>query len=374
MTDKDYYEILGVPKNATQEEIKRAYKDLAKKYHPDLNKSPDAEEKFKEIAEAYSVLSDPQKREQYDRFGKAFQSTYNYQDISNFVSDFDFSDIFEDFGFGRTFDFSDVFDFGFDNKKKKTKHRSVGSDVRYNLTIDFEEAVKGVEKEIEIIRRIKCKECYGSGAENGKLKTCNFCNGQGYITQTKKIPFGTFTTTTKCHNCGGEGKIAEKKCKTCNGEGYIKEIKNIKIKIPEGIDDGDILRVANLGNEGPDGYGDLLVAVSVKSHRIFKRDGSDLYLEIPISLSEAILGAEITIPSLTGNVKLKIPDGTKSGTVFKVKGHGIKKINSFSKGDLYVKVNIEIPKNFNEKQKSMIRELFKTEDIEKKRKELFNQK
>lgn len=367
---KDYYGILGVKKDASQDDLKKAYKELAKKYHPDVNKDPGSEEKFKEVGEAYSALSDPQKRANYDRFGSAAEGFRGYEGFSGFGTgmDFDFGEIFDDFGFGKGFgaNFSDIFGFGGQGRTRARKAK-VGSNLRHDLTITLEEAAKGIEEEIEIIKRVKCGSCKGTGAENAETKTCDACRGQGVVMETVRIPFGTFATTSECRRCHGSGQIISKRCGKCDGRGFMGEKKKVKVKIPAGIDEGYHLRLEGMGNDGHDGSGDLFVLIFIEPHDVFRRDGSDIYAEIPISFSEAGLGTEIKVPTLDGSAKLKIPEGTQSGTIFRLAGQGIVKLGSASKGDEYVKIIVKTPDKLTKEQKKILEELSKTEKLSEKR-------
>ncbi len=343
---KDYYQILGVSRNATDEEIKQAYRKLALKYHPDRNPGDKvAEEKFKEINEAYEVLKDPEKRAMYDRFG-----TVDFNSQTDF--DFTTSTIFEEF-FGEGSPFEEFFGF----KTKKTRGIN-GEDLRYELEIEFEEAINGCEKTIKIPRLVECPYCNGTGAKNrDAVITCPYCKGSGKI----RISQGFFSISKTCDYCGGEGKIIREFCPHCKGKRRIKKEELVKVEIPAGIDTGNRLRLRHKGNSGIGGGrpGDLYIDIIVKEHPIFKRKGYNLICEVPVSYSKLVLGCEIEIPTLYGKEKIKIPPGTPSGKVFVLKNKGVPVINSHKRGDLIIKVNVEIPKKLTKRQKELLLEFEK---------------
>lgn len=363
MPKKDLYEILGVDRNATQEEIKKAYRRLAKKYHPDLNPGDkEAEQKFKEINEAYEILSDPQKRAQYDQFGHAafeqggFQQS-GFGDFTQGGFDFDFG------GFGDIFGdiFSDFFGTG---KRKAEKGPRKGADIRYDLTLTFEEAAFGTEKEIEVERFEVCDVCHGTGVKPGsRPETCPVCHGTGEIRQTQNTPFGRIVNIRTCPRCHGEGKIITDPCQKCGGTGRIRKRRKIKVTIPAGIDEGQMLTLRGEGEPGLRGgpNGDLYIVIHVKPHEIFKREGYDVYVKIPISFADAALGGEIKIPTLDGIVSFTIPEGTQTGTKFKLRGKGIPHIGGRGRGDQIVEVYVEVPKRLSEKQKELLREFKRLE-------------
>src|SRR3989344_1995210 len=346
---KDYYDILGVKKGASKEEIKKAYKTLANKYHPDLNKESDAAEKFKEINEAASVLGDDQKREQYDRFGKADTSGFSGYD-------------FRDFGFtGGEFDFGDIFDmfFGGAGSFRGPQRDNRGSDLRFDITIELEDVANGVEKNIVIPRLETCPECKGSGAESEKdIVTCSQCHGSGRVTMTRRTPFGVFQTTSTCNVCHGRGKEIKKPCRKCHGSGRVENRAKVKIEIPPGVEDGTRLRIGGQGEAGIKGgpAGDLYVIIHVNEHNVFAREGDDLYIEVPISFSQAALGDTIEVATLDGKAKLKIPSGTETHTVFRIKNRGIPHIHGSGRGDEKVRVIIETPKKLTKKQADLLKE------------------
>ena len=369
MAKQDYYQTLGVSKTASADELKSAYRKKARAHHPDVDKSPEAEKKFKEINEAYQVLSDTQKREAYDRFGHAaFQAggaggtggadrssggfSYQYRPGVDFNFDFggfrDPFEIFEEIFGGRS---------PFEGTTSRRGSRS-GDDLHYEITIPFEQSAFGVEKKIELPRHETCPECKGSGAEKGsKPKTCPTCNGQGRVQQSTQSFLGNIITARTCPECRGEGEIVEKKCPVCKGSGRKKDVKATTIKIPAGVDDGDTIRFSGLGEAGPKGggYGDLYLSIRVVPHKDFRRRGYDLYVEQPISFSQAALGDIIDVPTLDGNVKLKIPEGTQTGTDFRLREKGIK--YGSSRGDQFVRVKVKTPKNLSARQREALKGL-----------------
>jgi molecular chaperone DnaJ len=346
---KDYYDTLGVDKNASKEDIKKAYKRLAKKFHPDLNKEADASEKFKEINEAAAVLGDDQKRAQYDQFGTAEPGQgfdySNFGGFRNFGEDFDFGDIFDMFfGGGQGFSRSPRRDYS-------------GSDLRFDISMELEEIAKGVEKTIIIPRLESCPDCKGQGArDSSDIVTCPQCKGQGRVTSTRRTAFGLFQTTTACNQCRGEGKIVKNPCKTCKGQGRIQKDAKIKINIPAGVENGTRLRVTGEGDSGVRGFesGDLYVVIHVKPHKLFERHGDDLFMEVPISFTQAALGETIEVPTLDGKTKVKIPPGTQPGTVFRIKDAGIPHLQRYGKGDQNVRVTVQVPESLSKKQKELL--------------------
>ncbi len=347
---KDYYEILGVPRNATKEEIKRAYRRLALQYHPDRNKSPDAEEKFKEISEAYAVLSDDEKRKIYDTYGHAgLSGAYTQEDIFR-TSTFDFDEIFRDLGF----DLDSIFERFFGIRRGPPK----GRDILMNLEISLEEAFNGAEKLVSVPLSEVCSACGGSGAAPGGLKTCKTCGGSGQKIESKQTPFGFFTSVTICQACKGSGKFVEKKCTTCKGSGYVKIVKNISVKIPRGADDELMLRVPGMGERPVGGQpGDLLFVIKLKPHRIFTRKGDDLYIDLPVSISELVLGSNVVIPTLDGKVEVNIPNGTPPGHVLTIKGKGMPSMRG-GRGDLKVRLKVVIPKKLSNEHRRLYEQLY----------------
>ncbi|MED3763981.1 molecular chaperone DnaJ [Ureibacillus sp. FSL K6-8385] len=353
---RDYYEVLGVSKDATKDEIKKAYRKLSKKYHPDLNKEPDAAEKFKEINEAYEVLSDDQKRAQYDRFGHA-----GVNGQGGFGGGGGFGDFGDFGGFGGFGGFEDIFDsfFGGSRRRKDPNAPRKGDDLQFRMNISFEDAVFGKQTEIEIPREEECETCHGTGAKPGTSpKTCDRCNGTGQISQTIDTPLGRIVNRRTCGHCHGTGKIIVEKCTVCGGKGRVKKRKKIKITIPAGIDDGQQLRVAGQGEPGINGGppGDLYIVFSVGKHPYFVRKGDDIYYDLKITFPQAALGDEIEVPTIYGKVKLRIPPGTQSGAQFRIKDKGVKNIHGYGKGHQYVNVIVVTPTNLTERQKQLLRE------------------
>ena len=360
---KDYYKILGVKKEATKEEIKKAYKKLAKKYHPDLNKDPDAAEKFKEINEAAAVLGDPQKKQQYDQFGTAdFGQGQGFGgfDFSDFASKgFDFENIFENLFSGMGFG-------GFGGRRQRSKR---GRDLLFDMTITLEEAAKGVKKKIDIDKLVECEACKGTGAEKGsKMKTCEQCNGTGVSRQTRRTPFGVFQTQTTCRQCQGRGEYIEEPCAECQGQGrYEKEVE-VEVKIPAGVDTGTQVRLKGEGEAGFQGStaGDLYIRIRVKPHKVFERQGKELYLKAPLPYATACLGGNLEVPTLDGKTKIKIPAATQSGVIFRIKDKGMPDLHGYGTGGLNVEVYIDVPKKLNKKQKELLKDFDK--GIKKKKK------
>lgn len=346
MSKRDYYEVLGVSNSATKDEIKKAYRKLSKKYHPDINKDPDAPEKFKEVKEAYEVLSDDQKRAQYDQFGHADPN----QGFGGFGGG--------DFG---GFGFEDIFSsiFGGGGRRRDPNAPRSGADLQYTMTLSFEEAVFGKETTIEIPREETCDTCDGSGAKPGTSpETCSHCGGSGQLNTEQNTPFGRIVNRRVCHYCNGTGKMIKSKCSTCGGAGKVKKRKKISIKIPAGVDDGQQLRVSGQGEPGVNGgpAGDLYVVFHVRDHEFFERDGDDIYCEMPLTFTQAALGDEIEVPTLHGKVKLKIPAGTQTGTKFRLRGKGVPNVRGYGQGDQHVIVRVVTPTNLTEKQKDLLKE------------------
>lgn len=345
MQKRDYYEILGVRKDSSEQELKSAYRKLAIQHHPDKNAGDkEAEEKFKEGAEAYSVLSDPDQRAQYDRFGHAGvnSSAGGFQGFDPDVFS-DFSDILGDF-------------FGFGGSRRQPNQPGRGADLRYDLEINFMEAVAGVKTKIKIPRQETCQSCRGTGADPKEgLSTCTACQGQGSV----RYQQGFFTIRRTCSTCQGQGQLIKKACSQCRGQGQVRNEKVLEIKIPAGVDQGSRLRIMGEGEGGPKGgpSGDLYVVLSVEEHPFFQRQDNNIYCEIPISFSQAALGGETTVPTLEKPQKIKIPAGTQSDTVFRLKGRGIVSLNGYGKGDQLVRVKISTPKKLTKEQKELFEQL-----------------
>ncbi|MBP5661859.1 MAG: molecular chaperone DnaJ [Clostridia bacterium] len=364
MADKrDYYEVLGVQKNATEDEIKKAFRQMAKKYHPDIHPGDaECEAKFKEVNEAYAVLSDPEKRAQYDQFG--FDGPQGFGGGTYGFSGEGFS------GFG------DIFDTIFGGGARQTRNPNApqrGNDLRVDVRISFEEAAFGCEKEIETLREEECDVCHGSGSKPGTSpETCPACHGSGQIRSQQNTIFGSFASTRPCERCRGTGKIIKDPCTRCNGKGRIRRKRKLTVKIPAGIDNGQAINLHGEGEQGRKGgsNGDLYVRVSVAEHKDFVRRGSDLFLNMNLDYATAALGGEVQVPTLEGAAALKIPEGTQPGTRFRLKGQGIVFLRSQTKGDLYVTVNVAVPKRLTNKQKDLLR-AFQDEMNGKKKKGLF---
>ncbi|MFT8317556.1 MAG: molecular chaperone DnaJ [Sporolactobacillus sp.] len=353
MSKRDYYEILGVDKNASKEEIKKAFRGLARKYHPDVNKDPGASEKFKEISKAYEVLSDPQKREQYDQFG---EEGPNQGGFGGFNGAQGFSGG-GDFGFGDIFD--QLFNGGGSRRRDPNAPRQ-GSDLQYEMTITFEEAAFGKTTEIRVPKEETCSTCHGTGAKPGtRPETCSHCHGTGQMNTEQNTPFGRIVNRRVCSYCHGTGKIVKSPCHTCGGKGKIKVNKKIEVKIPAGIDDGQQIRLSGHGEAGVNGgpAGDLYIVFNVKPHKIFQRDGDNVFLEIPLNFAQVALGDEIDVPTLYGKVQLRIPAGTQTGTRFRLKGKGIKNVRGYGQGDEHVTVKVVTPKRLTEEEKTLFRKL-----------------
>lgn len=356
---RDYYEVLGLKKGASEDEIKKAFKSMARKYHPDLHPDDkEAAEKFKEINEAYEVLSDSEKRARYDQFGHAgvdpnygggagaggFSGFGGFGDVGD-IFDSIFGGGFGGFGGGRS-----------TASSANAPHR--GGDVNANVTIDFMEACKGAKKKMRVTHMVKCDQCNGTGADaNTKTSSCTECHGQGSVRVNQRTPFGVISTTKVCPRCGGKGKIVTNPCSKCRGSGRQRVTTDIELKIPAGIDNGQILRVSGQGDAGLNGgpNGDLNVSVTVRPHELFTRNGNDIFCEIPISYAQAVLGDKVTVPTIKGKVEYEIPEGTQSGTKFRLRGEGVKYLGRESYGDQYVTVVVEVPKRLTKQQKELLK-------------------
>ena len=355
MNKRDYYEVLGVDKNASEDEIKSAFRKLAKKYHPDVSKEENAAEKFKEAQEAYAILSDPEKRKQYDQFGhSAFNN--NGGGFSGFEG-FDFgnmSDIFDDLFGGMGFSSSR-------SSRRKTNSPRKGNDVLHRMTIDFEEAVYGTKKDIKIDVEESCPKCNGAGGFNSK--TCSECHGSGTITQEQRTIFGSFLSKTTCPYCKGSGTTFEDICDECRGKGKITNRKTITITVPAGIDTENRLRIAGKGGAGINGgsNGDLYIEFIVRDHDFYQREDDDIYIELPLTITEAVLGTKKDVPTLYGKVELTIPAGTQNGDKMRLRGKGVENVNTKRKGDMYVITKIIIPEKLTREQKKLFEELSYTD-------------
>ena len=360
MTKKDYYEILGVGREASKEEIKKSYKRLAKKYHPDINKDSDATEKFKEINEAAAVLGNDEKRQKYDQFGTADFSDMGGQgfNFGDFASGFGFDDLFETFFGGN-----------FGGSRRRGPEVSRGSNLRFDMDITLEEAASGTKKMVVIPKQEPCPKCNGMGGTD--IKKCPECHGEGAIKQAQRTPFGIFSTTRTCRTCNGAGEVVRDTCEYCDGTGRVSKNRKLEIEIPAGVEDSMRLRVANEGEAGERGGppGDLYVLIHVKQHEIFQRKGNNIYIDFPVSFADAALGTTIEVPTLEGKAKLKIPSGTQPGTLFRMKGHGIPDVHGYGKGSQIVKVTVNIPEKLTKQQKELIKKLDK--ELKKERKGLF---
>lgn len=358
---RDYYEVLGVPKDAAKDQIKDSYRKLAMQYHPDRNKAPEAEEKFKEISEAYAVLSDDQKRQQYDALGHSgFDQRYTEEDIFRGA---DFDSIFR----GSGFDFGDIFRqiFGGGFGGGFGQRASRGQDLLYDLNITLEEAAKETEKEIEIPRTERCEVCGGSGAASGtQPKTCPRCNGQGKVQHMRRSAFGMFVQVTPCSECRGKGRLIETPCRNCHGSGLVKKRRKITVNVPAGIDEGYQLRLRGEGEMAPNGgeAGDLYVMVHIVPHELFLRDGDDLYYVLPIGYPQAVLGTEVEVPTLEGPTTLKIRAGTQANEVLRIKSKGMPRFRGHGKGDLLIRIGIIVPEKITAQQRDLLEQLAKEFD------------
>ncbi len=359
---RDYYEVLGVQRGATEDEIKKAYRKTAKKYHPDLHPGDkEAEEKFKECNEAYEVLSDPQKKARYDQFGfagvdpnyGAGQGGYGAGGFG-FDGDIDLGDIFSSF-------FGGGFGGGFSGRNPNAPQR--GRDIQLTVNLTFEEAAKGCTKEVEVPRVEDCSECGGTGAAKGtSAKTCTTCGGKGYVNVQNRMGFTVVSTQRTCNVCGGRGKIIETPCGKCAGKGKVRRKNKVSVDIPAGIDEDRIINLRGMGDSGFNGgpAGDLKIRVNIKSHKYFRREGYNIWYDKLVSIVQATLGAELQVPTLDGDVKYNMPAGTQPGDVFKLKGKGIQRLNSVGKGDQLVRIIVDIPKNLTSEQKDLLMQFDKS--------------
>ncbi len=349
MATQDYYEVLGVKRDASADDLKKAFRHLARKYHPDLNKgSKEAEEKFKEVNEAYQVLSDPTKKAQYDQVGHA---DFAPGDESRYQAP-SYDDLFRDFGLG------DIFD-AFSTGPQRARSRA-GADLRYDIEISLTDAFYGTKNTVAVPHQSECSTCHGTGAQPGYLKECPTCHGTGEIRTPQRIRNRQVTSLATCPECGGSGRIVERPCQTCHGSGVLQKTRKIEVTIPRGVEDGQLLRIAGEGepgeNRGPPG--DLYAVVHVKKHDVFERQGADLRTTAVVGLPTALLGGEISVPTITGSALLKIPRGTQSHTLFRLRNQGMPFLNADRRGDLLVKVIVKIPADLTKKQEDLMKEAF----------------
>ncbi len=359
MAKRDYYEILGIERSADEAAIKRVYRNLAMKYHPDRNpEDAEAVEKMKEINEAYAVLSDRQKRRLYDTYGHAGLEGYTTADIFSGVN---FGSLFREFGLGDLgFSFGGgIFDGLFGTRRTSTRERQRGADLRYDLEITLEEVAFGIEKKIEVPRKKTCSSCLGTGAKEGALKDCDHCHGSGQMVTEQRSGYSVFRQITTCSHCRGKGKIIQESCDLCQGKGFIEEISEFSVSIPKGADTGYNIKIEGGGESGNGSIipGDLYVVLNVKKHPIFERHGADIYMMKEISFTQAALGDEIDdVPSLNGNLTLDIPEGTQNGALLRIMDKGIPHMDGYGRGDQYVMVKVTIPQNLTKKEKELLRE------------------
>lgn len=375
MAKKDYYEVLGVSKTAGDDEIKKAYRKLSKKYHPDINKDAGAEDQFKEVTEAFEVLSDAQKRAAYDQYGHA--STDPNFGAGGFGG---FGGGFQDFGGGGFGGFEDIFEsfFGGGGRSSNPNAPRQGADLQYTLDLTFNEAIFGLEKNIRYNREDICTTCHGSGAKPGTHpETCPICDGSGVVNVERQTPLGRMMSQQACGECHGTGKIIKEKCTTCHGEGRMIKSHSVKVTVPAGVEDGQQMRLAGQGEAGYNGgpYGDLYIIFRVEDSPIFERDGSEIYFDQTINFVQATLGDEIEVPTVHGRVKLKVPAGTQTGTSFRLKGKGAPKLRGSGNGDQQVTVTIDTPTKLNDEQKRLLREFSKAsgdKDVVEQEEGIFN--
>ena len=382
---RDYYEVLGVSRGASEDEIKKAYKKMARKYHPDLNPGDKtAEEKFKEVNEAYEVLSDADKKARYDQYGHAgvdpnfgaggfgggFDGSFDLGDLGDIFGSF-FGGGFGGGGFDGSFDLGDLGDIfgsffggGFGGGRRTNPNAPQrGESIRMSIAISFEEAAFGCEKAVTVERYETCDTCHGNGCAPGTSpEVCPDCHGTGTVQVRRQTPMGVFATSSPCPKCGGKGRIIHQPCKDCRGSGMVRKKKTIQASIPAGIDNGQTISIRGQGNAGKNGgpAGDLLITITVRPHELFRREGTSVLCEAPITFTQAVLGAELEIPTIDGKVKYTLPEGTQSGTTFRLKGKGIPSINGRGRGDQYVTVYIETPKNLNKEQKEALKKFAET--------------
>ena len=379
---RDYYETLGVNKSADKEAIKKAYRKLAKKYHPDTNAgNPHAEEMFKDVTEAYNVLSDEKKRKLYDEFGFAGLQEGFSEEAARQAAHGGFGG-FGGFGGAGGVDLGDIFGdifgggfggFGGSSRQANPNAPRKGQDIRVRITLTFDEAVHGCKKNITITRQQECTECHGTGCAAGTSpETCPDCGGRGYVIRQQRTPFGVMQTQQPCSRCGGKGKLVKNPCKVCHGSGKVATKKTLEVSIPMGIDDDQSFALRGMGDAGANGgpSGDVIVMVTVRPSEVFQRDGYDVWVTVPITYSQAVLGDSITVPSIDGKVEYTVPEGTQSGTTFRLRGKGIQYLNGRGRGDMYVKCEVEIPKKLNKAQRDALKKFegtLKEENYEKRK-------
>ncbi|MCD6169551.1 MAG: molecular chaperone DnaJ [Candidatus Latescibacteria bacterium] len=364
MTKRDYYEVLGIGRDATEEEIKKAYRRQAMRYHPDRNPGDkEAEEKFKEAAEAYEVLIDPQKRAAYDRFGhEGVRDTFGSGGFqwSDFSHATDFEDIFESL-FGEGF-FGDIF-----GRRTRTREAGArrGSDLRVSLKLSLEEIATGVEKKIRLKRFQRCELCGGTGSRSGAAQTCPLCHGTGEVRQSSRSIFGQFVNITTCPRCGGEGRVVTEPCRNCGGQGRVRSTATISVKVPPGVGNGNYIPLRGQGDVGPHGgpAGDLLIFIEELPHPHFARHGDDVVYELPISFPQAAMGDEVEVPTLYGKVLMRVPPGTQSGKVFRLRGKGLPRADGYGRGDQLVRLRVWVPTRLNREEKRLLEELSTSENI-----------
>jgi molecular chaperone DnaJ len=382
MSKRDYYEVLGVDKNANESELKKAYRKLAMKYHPDRNKGDsEAERKFKEASEAYDVLRDPQKRQRYDQFGHSGLNGGGFGGASDF-GNADFEDIFSRFSdiFGSDIFGGDPFGGGRARSRRSRGTGRPGSDMKLRVALTLEEIAEGVEKTLKVKKQIKCDSCNGTGAETeSDFETCPHCNGMGEVRQVSRTMFGQFVNVQPCHHCQGEGRIIRNKCTKCRGEGRYRSDEKIKVNIPSGVANGNYITLRRQGNAGIRGGepGDLIVLIEEKEHEHFERDGNDIYYDLMISIPDAVLGTEVEVPTLKGKAKVRIEPGTQPGKLLRMKGRGIKGLNNTGTGDQFIKLNVYIPKDLTKDERKHIEALcgeehFDPKSAEKREKGFFS--
>ena len=347
MAKRDYYDVLGLSRGASEEEIKKAFRKRAMEYHPDRNKNPDAEERFKEINEAYQILVDPQKRVQYDRFGHAGVTAGRTGSGRDFEGFGGFGDIFDSF-------------FGDFTGRSQQRRAQRGSDIQYAVTVPFEEAVFGTEREVEVTRTERCHQCRGSGSKPGTSpSTCSTCRGMGQVRRSQRSVFGQFSQVACCPNCMGKGSVINTPCENCRGAGTERRNRKIAVKIPAGVEDGMQIRLTGEGDVGTNGSspGNLYVHLTVKQHSLFQRDGNDILYELPLNFVQAALGDEVEVPTLNGSETLRIPPGTQPGAIFRIRGKGVPHLNGHRRGDLVIPVKLQIPTALDARQRKLLEEL-----------------